>query len=70
MSSDVRFGEITIHQIPSDEPIFILRGSDAASVRALRLYGELAEDLGNFKDAECAALARRRFVSFRVGRGL
>lgn len=70
MSSDVRFGEIKIHKIPIDEPVFILRASDAASVKALRVYGELAEDLGDLKEAEDAALARRRFVSFRIGRGL
>jgi len=70
MNRDVRFGDIVVTGLPDKEPIFILRGSNAASDHALRVYEKLVEDYGDGKEAEDAHLARRRFRSYRVGMGI
>lgn len=47
MPHDTKYGPVTIPGIPDDEPIFILRAQDAASVSTLQAYTEGCRSWGS-----------------------
>jgi hypothetical protein len=47
MPHDTKYGPVTIPGVPDDEPIFILRAQDAASVGTLQHYAQLCSEWGS-----------------------
>lgn len=46
MAKDLKFGDIDVPGIPEDEPVFIIRAQDIASIDAILGYATEAEDHG------------------------
>jgi len=46
MAITEKYGVINIPGVPQDEPVFILRGQDAAAAEALLHYAEIAHRVG------------------------
>jgi hypothetical protein len=47
MAVDRKYGQITIPGVPADEPVFILRGQDAAAAGAILFYAVEAQRVGS-----------------------
>jgi hypothetical protein len=46
MAIDKKYGQINIPGVPADEPVFILRGQDAAAAEAILYYAAAAHRVG------------------------
>jgi hypothetical protein len=46
MAIDQKYGLVNIKGVPQDEPVFILRGQDAAAAEAILHYAEIAHRVG------------------------
>jgi len=46
MAIDQKYGLINIPGVPQDEPVFVLRGQDAAAVETILHYAEVAYRVG------------------------
>jgi hypothetical protein len=46
MAVDRKYGQVHVPGIPSDEPVFILRGQDAAAAGAILFYAVEAQRVG------------------------
>ena len=47
MAIDQKYGLVNIPGVPQDEPVFILRGQDAAAAEAILHYAEIAHRVGS-----------------------
>jgi len=63
MARDQKYGEVTVSQDSpnrplngSDEPVFLLRGTDAATPDAIREYAAAAREHGALSSLEAEAL--------------
>ena len=46
MAIDQKYGDVNIPGVPKDEPVFILRGQDAASAETILFYAVIAQRVG------------------------
>ncbi len=46
MALDKKYGIVNIPGVPQDEPVFILRGQDAAAAETILHYAEVAHRVG------------------------
>ena len=47
MAIDRKYGHVNIPGVPQDEPVFILRGQDAAAAGAILFYAVEAQRIGS-----------------------
>ena len=65
MAVDKKYGNIRIHGIPEDEPVFVFRAQDIFVPLVLAYYRDLREALGEHDVVERIEHQRKRFITWK-----